>query len=76
MWRQRRLAKQIRDRELRKLLARPPEPPPVPAKKPEAIPAEQPAVFFNSGKVAVRLRRRPRVVLLGGLRAGVHGRLS
>jgi hypothetical protein len=45
MWRQRRLAKQIRDRELRKLLARPPEPP-VPEKKPaehpvvEQLPAE------------------------------------
>jgi predicted MFS family arabinose efflux permease len=34
------------------------------------------AVFFNSGKVAVRLRRRPRVVLAEKLRAGVHGRLS
>jgi MFS family permease len=34
------------------------------------------AVFFNSGKVAVRLRRRPRVVLAEELRAGVHGRLS
>jgi hypothetical protein len=43
VWRQRRLAKQIRDRELRKLLARPPEPPPVPAEKPEDIPVQQPA---------------------------------
>jgi hypothetical protein len=76
MWRQRRLAKQIRDRELRKLLARPPEPPPVSAKKPEDIPDQQPAVFFNSGKAAVRLRRRPRVILLTGLRAGVGGCLS
>jgi hypothetical protein len=40
MWRQRRLAKQIRDRELRKLLARPPEPL-AQEKKPESAPVEQ-----------------------------------
>jgi hypothetical protein len=43
VWRQRKLAKAIRVRELRKLLARPPEPPPVLAKKPEDIPVQQPA---------------------------------
>ena len=43
MWRQRRLAKQIRQRELRKLLARPPEPPPAPAEKPEDVPVARQA---------------------------------
>jgi hypothetical protein len=43
MWRQRKLARQIRERELRKLLARPPEPPPAPAEKPEDVPVAQQA---------------------------------
>jgi hypothetical protein len=40
VWRQRKLAKAIRERELRKFLARPPEPP-APEKKPEKDPVEQ-----------------------------------
>jgi hypothetical protein len=43
MWRQRKLAKAIRERELRKLLARPPEPEPPPPEPQPPQEKQQPA---------------------------------